>query len=391
MPRKKKESVEIQETVSQVELFSYGDLSEEVAKLAKESAIEIKAREKAIWENIIEIGNRLIEVKNALPHGSFESWVKQEFKWDRSTSAKYIKIAEEIKANVDYNLHLPSSVNALYQLASGLSKADDEGKEEIMSAVEARTEEKGKALTEKEIKEITKEFEEKIKQLEQEKEQLSLTLESSEENFNDALSHYKYLAENKERELAESKTTLENQHKQIQELHSEISQSEYALRTINAERAEVDLLRQEIEERIEKEANIIASKTLEKERLRIEKKEKELEAKAKQLQSEIKAVVKTKDNLNHVDDWITTLEQFNQSFNEQIQYLVSTFRKLQDLPKLEELESDDLAVANQKIYDVIRVFHDNSDAFGRALTNLHGALRKVDRTILKTIDVEGVE
>ncbi|WP_330205500.1 hypothetical protein [Cyanobacterium sp. Dongsha4] len=42
-----------------------------------------------------------------------------------------MKIAKEIKTNATYNVHLPSSVNALYQLASSLSNADDSTKEEI--------------------------------------------------------------------------------------------------------------------------------------------------------------------------------------------------------------------------------------------------------------------
>jgi len=50
------------------------------------------------------------------------------------------------------------SLSALYTLASGLANADEETKEEILTAVEAKTEEKGKALTEKEIKEITEPY-----------------------------------------------------------------------------------------------------------------------------------------------------------------------------------------------------------------------------------------
>lgn len=156
-------------TEEQLSVFDYTVLSADTAKLAKESAIEIKAREKAIWENIIEIGNRLIEVKNALPHGQFESWVKLEFQWSKVTSARYMKISEELGTKVNQGLLLPDTLKALYQLASGLANADEETKEQILEKVEAKTEEKGKTLTEKEIKEITqnikKEYEAKIKTL----------------------------------------------------------------------------------------------------------------------------------------------------------------------------------------------------------------------------------
>jgi chromosome segregation ATPase len=173
---------------------------------------------------------------------------------------------------------------------------------------------------------------------------------------------------------------------EIRSLNSKIDCMQCGLDTLQAERAEVDLLQQELEERISREANILAQEQLEKERLGLEKKQKELDKQSKELQSDLEAVKKTKQNLNHFSDWLLTLEQFNHSFNEHTQYLISVFRKLQDLPKVEELEADDLA--NQKIYNTIREFHDNSDAFGRALTNLHGALRKVDNTVLKTIDVD---
>jgi len=81
------------------EKFDYSGLDIATASLAKESAIEIKAREKAIWENIIEIGNKLIAVKKALPHGSFGKWVKSEFEWSQITAGKYIKVAQELSSN----------------------------------------------------------------------------------------------------------------------------------------------------------------------------------------------------------------------------------------------------------------------------------------------------
>ena len=87
---------------NQLSLFDYSTLAPDTAKLAKESAIEIKAREKAIWENIIEIGNRLIEVKDALPHGQFEKWCKAEFDWSINYAQKYMRIALEIPKTDDH-------------------------------------------------------------------------------------------------------------------------------------------------------------------------------------------------------------------------------------------------------------------------------------------------
>ena len=126
--------------MSDLVLFDYASLSPDTAKLAKESAIEIKAREKAIWENIIEIGNRLIEVKNALPHGQFERWVKLEFQWSDRTARKYMTVAKELDSFRKDSSVLPNGFEPLYALASALGNADDEIKEEILTAVESKTE-----------------------------------------------------------------------------------------------------------------------------------------------------------------------------------------------------------------------------------------------------------
>ena len=152
-------------TEIQQQLFDYASLNDSTAKLAKESAIEIKAREKAIWENILEIGNRLIEIKRILPHGKFETWIKLEFDWNKSTSSRYMKIAQEIEPKVARMQPLPNSLNSLYALASGLAKTDDEKtKEQILEEVEKATKEKSKSLTEKEIKEITDKYTKMLKE-----------------------------------------------------------------------------------------------------------------------------------------------------------------------------------------------------------------------------------
>ena len=127
----------------QLSVFDYTTLADDTAKLAKESAIEIKAREKAIWENIIEIGNKLIAVKNALPYGQFGKWIDLEFQWNDRTAQKYIKIAKEIKPNPFYKTVLPNNFSALYQLASFFSDSDEEITEQILDEVKTKTVEKG--------------------------------------------------------------------------------------------------------------------------------------------------------------------------------------------------------------------------------------------------------
>ncbi|MBD2395677.1 DUF3102 domain-containing protein [Cyanobacterium aponinum FACHB-4101] len=382
MPRKKSAITTTEN--SQLSVFDYSALDANTAKLAKESAIEIKVREKAVWANIIEIGNRLIQVKNALPYGQFESWVKSEFQWNKSTSSRYMKIAEEIKPEVARAQLLPNSFNSLYALASGLSKADEETKEEILTAVESKTEEKGKALTEKEIKEITKEYEEKTKLLHRDLNAVK----------NENLSMRDKIM-NQKTEIQKLSEKLEKQNKQIKELHSDISAKESALNELNVRRADLELKEQELEELISKEANVLAQETLEKERKLIAKKEQELKDQQAKIEKELKEAKsiqreaeKVKDKLKNIDDWIFSLNRFNSLFNESSDRLVALMRSLQNLPDLEVLQGQEREIVNKRIVGEMDYFHDNCESYGKALNNVALLLKKLDSSVLRAIDVE---
>ena len=186
----------------QLSVFDYTTLADDTAKLAKESAIEIKAREKAIWENIIEIGNKLIAVKNALPYGQFGKWIDLEFQWNDRTAQKYIKIAKEIKPNPFYKTVLPNNFSALYQLASFFSDSDEETKEQILDEVKSKTQENGKPLTQTEINNLPQIIELKAK-LKAEKEAKELAENNQSSLFNQL--------ENKVKEVNKLEETIYNQ------------------------------------------------------------------------------------------------------------------------------------------------------------------------------------
>ncbi|WP_017293360.1 DUF3102 domain-containing protein [Geminocystis herdmanii] len=208
---------------NQLSVFDYSSLSIEVAKLVKESAIEIKAREKAIWENIIEIGNKLIEVKNTLPHGKFQSWCELEFKWTIRTAQRYMKVSNQLGAKTTQVSHLETSLRAMYEIATSFTDSDQETQEKILEKVEIKTEEKGKALTEKEIKEIreevSKKYQNQIKELENK--QISLLTELKEQKLNslktiinkDKEIEKLKVSEKDKYEIRDLKTTLNRQKK----------------------------------------------------------------------------------------------------------------------------------------------------------------------------------
>lgn len=58
--------------------------------------------------NMIEIGMRLIEVKEQLPHGEFGKWVESEVSFSQQTAQKFMKVAREM-ANTATSRYLDTS------------------------------------------------------------------------------------------------------------------------------------------------------------------------------------------------------------------------------------------------------------------------------------------
>lgn len=384
--------------VSQNTLFDYSSLDVNTAKLAKESAIEIKAREKAIWENIIEIGNRLIEVKNAFnDYRKFEQWVKAEFNWTRQYANKYIKINEEI-AGKQLFPKTDLSLSALYTLASGLANADEETKEEILTAVEEKTEEKGKALTEKEIKEITAPYLEQIEQLKENLKEakqgeifFQQTLDKKIQDYNDLQSSYSQ----KVQQLGTYEQTINNQNKQIKELNSAISAKESQLESLENDKLELDLKQRELDDLIAKEANVIAQQTLEQERQVLLKKEAELQKEKALISKELKDVQnlkrtaqRQKDNLDSTQEWITNFQLTNEFLLEATNEIKKHKNNLQKNPDLSDLDEVDRAKVEQKIKDLIVDFNDNLHNLGGAINYLNGAVVRFNNIALRVLDAE---
>jgi hypothetical protein len=66
-------------------------------------------------EQIIEIGQLLIRIKQSLPHGLFGQWLEAAFGWSDRTAQKFMQVAETF-GKTAHSAVLPPS--ALYALAS---------------------------------------------------------------------------------------------------------------------------------------------------------------------------------------------------------------------------------------------------------------------------------
>lgn len=364
---------------SQLGLFDYSSLDANTAKLAKESAIEIKAREKAIWENIIEIGNRLIEVKNALPHGQFGQWIDKEFDWSEDTAQKYMKISQELEQYTENSRFFPKGKDALYRLASGLSKVDEETKEQILEDVKQQTEEKGKALTEKEIKELTKPYLEQIEALKKEKEQLSLTLENTETRIDNVKSFMQSQLDTKENELKKAKETLENQNKQIKELNSLSSQLEKRQKDLAEKEADLNkIIDGEVTTKVDKETNLALAD--------INKEKDKLMKDQQKIKKELEAIQAEKDRFTRANKWVELMTEYNLEFAKMCDRLKYISTELNQVPKFEDL--GELSEQMQKSAQLqMNKFSDNLDEFGKFNNRIIMGISRIDKNPLKAYEV----
>lgn len=84
--------------------------------LIKQRADEIKDLVRRTAQNLIDIGNKLQEVKQILAHGEFGNWLNKEFNWSLSTAAKMMQASKQFK-NVNFT-DLNLSLSAIYLLAA---------------------------------------------------------------------------------------------------------------------------------------------------------------------------------------------------------------------------------------------------------------------------------
>ncbi|MDF5725087.1 MAG: DUF3102 domain-containing protein [Rhizonema sp. PD38] len=105
-----------QELLTQeLQAFDYTSLTSEVQIFVQSKTSEIKRLMRRSAQDIIDIGQKLIEVKEQLGHGNFRVWLLVEFDWSVRTAARFMQVATQFKcANL---AHLNIAASALYLLA----------------------------------------------------------------------------------------------------------------------------------------------------------------------------------------------------------------------------------------------------------------------------------
>ncbi|MEH1847540.1 MAG: DUF3102 domain-containing protein [Nostoc sp.] len=96
--------------------FEYDILDAETRRVVQQYTNEIKTLMRRNSQDIIDIGQKLIEVKQHLGHGSFRNWLKFEFNWSVSAATKFMQVAEQFKC-VNFT-HLNITASTLYLIAA---------------------------------------------------------------------------------------------------------------------------------------------------------------------------------------------------------------------------------------------------------------------------------
>ena len=109
--------------------FDYDELDDETRDLVNQRTSEIKRLTKRVAQDIVAIGQKLIEVKDALGHGHFGEWLLCEFEWTERTAQRFMSVADTFKS--DNLSDLPIATSALYLFAS--PSTPDSAREEALS------------------------------------------------------------------------------------------------------------------------------------------------------------------------------------------------------------------------------------------------------------------
>lgn len=99
----------------QATLFDYQALDAETRIVVQQRTSEIKALMKRAAQDILDIGQKLIEVKARIGHGHFGAWLAAEFDWSQDTANNFIRVAQRFSDIPKISEFAPS---ALYLLAA---------------------------------------------------------------------------------------------------------------------------------------------------------------------------------------------------------------------------------------------------------------------------------
>ena len=117
------------------ENFQYELLDYKTRAIVGQRTIEIKNLMRLTAENIINIGQKLIEVKEQLEYGTFQSWLRTEIEWSEQTARQFMQVYRWSETIENKNFVFSQiGTSALYLLAA--PSTPNEARQEILDLVE---------------------------------------------------------------------------------------------------------------------------------------------------------------------------------------------------------------------------------------------------------------
>ncbi len=124
--------------------FDYQVLTPTQRTIVQQRTGEIRERLQRSAQDIWEIGQRLVDVRSALKHGQFETWLKAEFGWSRRTAYNFINVYETFQERANL-AQIDIATSALYLLAA--PSTPQEVREQYLQQAKA-----GKKVTHKDLR-----------------------------------------------------------------------------------------------------------------------------------------------------------------------------------------------------------------------------------------------
>lgn len=95
--------------------FDYASLDAATASFVQQQTGELRVLIKRTTQDIVEIGRKLIYVKDKLKHGQFGEWLAAEFEWSQDSASNFMRVAQQFGDNPIISEFAPS---ALYLLSA---------------------------------------------------------------------------------------------------------------------------------------------------------------------------------------------------------------------------------------------------------------------------------
>ena len=96
--------------------FDYSQFDVKTSVFVREQTEEIRGLMRKTAQGILDIGQKLLDIKEKLGHGNFSNWLKTEFNWSEPTAQRFMQVARQFKSINLMNLEIAPS--ALYILSA---------------------------------------------------------------------------------------------------------------------------------------------------------------------------------------------------------------------------------------------------------------------------------